>query len=317
MSKEVKDCIGIVIVNYNTYDELIGCIKSIREKIKCKYRIYVVDNGSNKEIKDQINNNLTGCDDLKLIMLSENLGYSGGNNVGIRKAIEEGCTHIAITNSDIVFENDAISEMLKDLEGEIAVVGPRVIKGDGSNGQYPLKTYSVFSAILDRMPFSYIKKATGYGEVHVENLDMTYSFYGMVLGWCFLVSSSVFNELGFFDDNVFLYSEERILSIKLKKLGLKACYEPQARVYHLEGQSTGKVGNPFADFHRYASDYYTIIRYCEGHVLGKRLLRVLRLFNFKMKVRKDSSYRWYYKKLITKMNEIDQGDFKISSGIER
>ena len=54
MSKEVKDCIGIVIVNYNTYDELIGCIKSIREKIKCKYRIYVVDNGSNKEIKDQI-----------------------------------------------------------------------------------------------------------------------------------------------------------------------------------------------------------------------------------------------------------------------
>lgn len=138
--------------------------------------------------------------------------------------------------------------MLKDLEGEIAVVGPRVIKGDGSNGQYPLKTYSVFSAILDRMPFSYIKKATGYGEVHVENLDMTYSFYGMVSGCCFLISSSVFNELGFFDDNVFLYSEERILSIKLKKLGLKACYEPTSKGLSFGRTVNGKSRKSFCRF---------------------------------------------------------------------
>ena len=304
--------VGIVIVNYNTYSDLVQCIESIYQYIKCEYRIYVVDNGSDENIKNKVADYCKGRNKISLTSLDQNKGYSRGNNIGIKKAIQDNVNLIAIVNSDIKFENDAISIMCEDLDNEIAVVGPRVKNIFDNNGQQLITTYNFLSALLDRMPFFYLKKAFEIGLIDADRYQESgHKYYGMVSGCCFLIDLSVFMQIGLFDENVFLYSEERILSIKLKAIKKKVFYEPNALVLHSEGKTTEKLGNPFADYHRYISDYYTVKRYCGISKLKLLILRYIRLLNFKIKVIMDKNYKEYYTKLKKKMTEIDNDKYEI------
>lgn len=304
--------VGIIIVNYNTYSDLVQCIESIYQNIKCEYRIYVVDNGSDKNIKSKIKEYCKGKNEISLTSLDINEGYSRGNNIGIRQAIQDNVNLIAIVNSDIKFENDAISIMCKDLDDEVAVVGPRVKNIFGNNGQQLITTYNFLSALLDRMPFYYVKKFFEIGLINADRyIKKGHKYYGMVSGCCFLIDLDIFMQIGLFDENVFLYSEERILSIKLKAIRKKVFYESNALVLHSEGKTTEKLGNPFADYHRYISDYYTVKRYCRISKLELLIFKYIRLLNFKIKVILDKSYKEYYIKLKRKMTEIDNGSYEI------
>lgn len=302
--------VGIVIVNYNTYDILINCIDSIFSHVKCEYEIFIVDNNSNIDIKTKIVEKYQHNKLINLIMLSENLGYSGGNNLGCREALKHCCDSILVVNSDIEFKNDVASIMRKDLSGQVAVVGPKVINLDGENGQHIIGTYNFKEALFDRYPFHIIKKI-----IHRKNM-LNYEdrrvFQGMVSGCCFMIDAELFSKLGFFDDNVFLYSEERILSIKLKEVQKKVCYEPIAFVLHKEGKTTQKKGTAFSDYHRYASDYYTIIRYVKVNFFKAKFFKYIRLFVFWLKCIKDSSYWNEFKRLKQTMKKIDNGDYKIN-----
>lgn len=305
--------VGIVIVNYNTTNELFMCLDSIEEQTKCPYRIYVVENGSKPEVRDVVTARCADYENLELIVLPENRGYSGGNNVGVLRAIEDGASYIAIVNSDIVFVNDILSIMSKDIQGHTAVVGPQVVRLDGTDGQQIIRTYSYSSALVDRQPFYSLKKAVKKLSRRKYDADIRYEFDGMVSGCCFLIDAAVFEEIGLFDENVFLYSEERIISIKLKELGYKVRYEPLAAVIHMEGKTTGSIGNPFADFHRYASDYYAVTRYCRASKAQMEFFKALRLGAFRVKKTINNNYSYYYDLLRTKLDEIDAGVFKIES----
>lgn len=302
--------VGIIIVNYNTYHELLQCVDSIKETCKTKYKIYIVDNGSDKKIQDRLLRQWKQREEIEVLVSDENLGYSAGNNIGIKKAVKDGARYIAIVNSDIVFQNDVISIMLKNINKEVAVVGPRVYNLAGEDGQQLIVTYNYFYALLDRVPFYYLKKFFSIGMVKPEQ-NRIQKYYGMVSGCCFLIDAEVFKRIGYFDENVFLYSEERILSIKLRQIHRKVCYNPRAVVVHREGQSTKKKGNAFADYHRYASDYYTVRRYCKYNNWEIWLFRKVRELNFYLKSVKNTSYLPYYKKLKSKFDEIDHRRYKI------
>lgn len=301
---------GIIIVNYNSYEELINCINSIINYEKSEIRIYIVENGSNEGVKKKIHNTQFS-DKVEVIDCKDNLGYSGGNNIGIKKAIADGAKNVAIVNSDILFENDVISIMQKEINDEVKVVGPFVSNGVGKEAQQLIKTYSYFNAFFDRQPFVYINKKLRLSYYNAKDYSDKHTFFGMVSGCCFLIDSKAFQNMGFFDENVFLYSEERILSIKLKKKGYLTCYQPNARVIHLEGQTTQKEGNPFADYHRYASDYYTVKKYCTDCKIKLFVLKKMRLAAFWVKKQRNPSYKPYYIRLKKKMYEIEQDNYKI------
>lgn len=315
MSNVSNAMTGIVIVNFNTTDELFACLDSIDEQVKAPHRVYVVENGSRPEVQAEVLERCARRAGVEVLALEGNLGYSGGNNAGVRKALADGARYIAIVNSDIVFVNDAISIMVDDLEGDVAVVGPRVETADGRNGQYLLSTYSYAAAFFDRQPFHYFRRLLSRLRHESFDVDAPKVFHGMVSGCCFLIDGEAFERMGLFDDNVFLYSEERILSIKLESAGLKACYEPKARVLHLEGQTTGAIGSPFADFHRYASDYYTVSRYCNPNAAQRIAFKALRLAAFRAKAAKDDGHKRYYALLKKELRSIDRGSYKIHPNV--
>lgn len=313
----VNDLTGIVIVNYNTFTELIECVESIHNKVSEKYKIYIVENGSRPEIQKKIISTFSKYKDVEVLVSDINLGYSGGNNLGIKKAVEDGTEYILIVNSDVEFNNDVIHYLKEDLVNDVAVAGPHIINLSGKEGQQLIRTYSTMSAFLDRMPFYYLKKYLHLYLLDSAKIHEPFDFFGMVQGSCFIIKAKTFKDLGYFDENVFLYSEERILSIKLKEQRIKTCYDPRAEILHKEGKSTKKTGNPFADYHRYVSDYYTIKKYCPNSRIGNKLVKWLRIINFRLKAKRDKDYQWYYLKMLEKFEDIDSGNYKIEATMKR
>ena len=149
---------GIVVLNYNTYDATIECISAIEKRIKCEYKIYLVDNASEESCKDKLKNKYSSNCNVNTIFLDKNLGYSGGNNVGISTAINEGASEILILNSDVIILNDIVSIMKKELSSMVAIVGPKIYTPMRENGQFLRKNYTFASALTDKKPFYYVRK---------------------------------------------------------------------------------------------------------------------------------------------------------------
>lgn len=302
--------VGIIVLNFNTPDATYQCIESIRKYTTCNYMIYLVDNNSDTYTKNYLIEKYKYTKNVKLIFSNENLGYARGNNLGVREAIKDGAHYLLIVNSDVVFDNDVATALKKCINTNIMIAGPRVRKADESNGQIMMHTYNFRYAVADRQPFAWFAKHWNICNAYIHAGYDPIIFDGMVSGCCFLANSDIANDGKLFDDNTFLYGEERILGLKLKKKGYKVEYCPEAKIHHLEGKTTGG-SSPFSDYHRYASDYYCLVRYGNLTNIQKLIIRKLRLINFKLKSIINHDYLEQYKRLRIKFKEIDCGKYKI------
>ena len=103
--------VGIVILNYNSWADTVACVDSIHEaEKKLEFRIYLVDNCSPVRPEPGV---LESLDKRGVIFIQNerNAGYSAGNNIGIKRALEDGCEEVLISNSDVRYETGSISEL--------------------------------------------------------------------------------------------------------------------------------------------------------------------------------------------------------------
>ena len=256
--------IGIVILNYKTYDLTILCVKSIVDNTKSDFKIYIVDNFSQDNSFAKLNNYFSHNPKVCIIDSQKNGGYSYGNNIGIRKARKEGADTIAIINSDVILLNNAIDILYSNLlsNNDIGVLGPSIISPEGKEQQFARRKLDWISYIFDKKPLYWL---CHYQVIKCNRRKMNwdvnspcYSFWGMVSGSCFLIPLKLFEGVGYFDENVFLYGEEDILSYKLEKVGKKTAIIPGARVQHTESSSINKKGSAFSRFHRTISALYVL-----------------------------------------------------------
>lgn len=303
--------VGIIILNYNTYEDTVNCINSIKKTTTDPYKIYLIDNASTADCTNKISEKYINDKNVQLILSQTNLGYSGGNNLGILAAKKDGVEYYLIVNSDVTFDNNVVRILKDKIKNDIKVAAPQIIKTDETNGQWLIHTYDFKFGVMDRMPFHLIAKKFNICNIHIQAGKDEMIFQGMSSGACFMTTAEVFTNGVLFDDNVFLYSEERILSIVMKERAYKSIYAPEAVVHHFEGKSTGRV-NAFADYHRYASDYYCLVRYGNLNWIQRKVIRFLRLINFKIKSIINKEYIEKYRKLKEKYDQIEEGNYKIS-----
>lgn len=303
---------GIIILNYNTYEETKLCIESVKKNVKSNYCIYLVDNHSAKGCVKKLISNFSQDKDVKLILLEKNLGYSNGNNQGIRRAIKDGMERILILNPDVELINDVVWLMSQELTDQIVCVGPKIYDIDGNNGQRIRKNYTFGLALFNKKPFYYLRHIFNKDNYFRYNPNDRFEFFGSLSGCCFLIDASIFKKINGFDSNVFLYSEEYILGKKLEKLGKKCCYSPTAKIMHKEGTSTKKISNAFVDYHIYVSEYYLLSEYCGLTRVQLKFIKLVRVANFFLK---SIFYNGYWKRfnmLLQKFKEIDRGNLKIT-----
>lgn len=261
--------VGIVILNFNSWDDSVQCVDSIfQAERNLEFRIYLVDNCSPVRPEKDV---LKGLEKKGVVFIqnTKNTGYSAGNNVGIKRALDDGCEAILISNSDVRYEVGAISEMRQYLREhtDVGIVGPKIVLRDGSVQRecmmrktgiwekYLLRTR--FYLFFPRMNRSY------WGREHDYNSEI-FQVYA-VLGCCFMFSRKCALDVTPLDETPFLYEEELILGISMEKKGWKTVYDPRSVIHHLHGNSTEKV-KAFA----YTCNVCSEIYFCRQYLKMKR-----------------------------------------------
>lgn len=304
--------LGIVILNYKNYGDVFPCVESIRKTIGAvEYKIYVVDNNSPNESYVKLLERYHEDEDVEVIQSGVNGGFSAGNNVGFRRAIEEGCDALLCTNSDVEFYENAIKIMLDRLwsEEKLAVVGPKVYNpGD--------KVQDCNKGLLT--PATFVFRRRGLRVFDWFGLEKKYSYKkydyskplypkGMVSGCCFLVRADVLQEVGYLDENVFLYQEEDILGAKLRKLGYKVILDPKAEIFHYGEKSTGGT-SPFTHYHKFFSGLYYLWRYSECSRLGFSIACFFTKSLMWIYAIKHKEYWQYYKRLKSDIRNLKKAE---------
>lgn len=234
--------IPIIILNYNSAVDCRKCVDFIKKQKGVKTDVVIVDNCSHE-------NDLTilkAMNAEKLCTLIENKknhGYNAGNNIGLHYAAKKGYKYALIANPDMEFpEPNYIKRVISTMEADtnIAVCGTDIIDAEGRH-QNPLDYVSFWSELLwpiDMIRYKLSRKSLA------TTLDYTNSCYcPIVSGCCLFVRMSFIKQIGFFDENVFLYCEEPILAHQVKTVGMKIYYMAEAKAVHRHIKS--QKGNPY------------------------------------------------------------------------
>ena len=206
----------MVIVNYNDYETTKRLLDNVKG-YKILKEIVVVDNKSTDD--SLINLQKIKNKKITIIDSGNNKGYSYALNVGCKYLIEKYRElNIVISNSDIIIdsEND-IKDLNSYISNKNVIVGPTIIQGNDLNRGFKIPT-----------PWQDIKQNIVFFGKRVLAKELSYpdNYYhkdiskvDTVSGCFFMISSKHLEDMGYFDENVFLYYEENIMGIKTKKLG--------------------------------------------------------------------------------------------------
>ncbi len=245
--------IYIIILNYNGGEDTLECMESVSriDKGNNTVKILLVDNGSNDGSVAKIRDKYS---DAIIIENKENLGFTGGNNEGIRYALKSGADYIMLLNNDTTVDRGLLVNMMKGFDSKlVGGVVPKIYFSKGSEyhkGRYEKKDlgnviwYS--GGIMDWE--NLIGKNRGVDEVDLGQYD-TEDFTELATGCCFLLSAKAINKVGAFDDKYFLYYEDADLSQRLKKSKFKIKYMPNAFLWHKNAKSSGGTGSDLQDYY--------------------------------------------------------------------
>lgn len=220
---------GLVVVNYNDYKNTISFIDSIKEYKVVKH-IVIVDNCST----DDSFSMLQGiCDDkISLIKNVSNKGYGSGINLGSKYLMDNyNVDNIIVSNTDIIINSeDDLIKMINYLSDDVALVGPNVLENGGVNRGW--KIPSPFVDSLLNIP--YIHRFLRKKLLFYKNSEYcSESTQVEALSGCFFImSADALKNVDYYDENIFLYYEENVIGVKLKKMGYKSLIINGASVIH-------------------------------------------------------------------------------------
>lgn len=224
----------VVILNYKVKKYVLKCVESVIESTYKNLEIILVDNNS----EDGIEKEIKKYEGVEFIQNHDNLGYTGGNNVGIKKGLADGIEVVFILNPDTTVKKDTIEILVKNLEiDDVGIIGPKIYFADSKKIWYA-------GGIFDRA--NVIGKHKGVDGEDLGQYDEI-SETDYVTGAAMMVRSEVFDKIGFFDERYFLYYEDSDFCLRAKDAGFKIMYIPEAKVFHENAKSTD-LGSSLQDY---------------------------------------------------------------------
>lgn len=226
----------IVIINYNGYKDTIECVKSLYKINYNNFEIVIVDNKSTNNSVDYLKKFLKGC---ILIESRENLGFAGGNNLGIKYALKNRADYILLLNNDTLVESNFLDEMLNSFCKDISIglVGCKIM-------YYPEKNIIWYGGgKIDWFKFS----GNHFGMREIDNGQFNQQKeIDFMTGCCMLIKREVFEKVGLLSEEYFMYLEDLDYCVKIKQANYKIWYNPKAIIYHKVGLSSGGEESTFS-----------------------------------------------------------------------
>jgi GT2 family glycosyltransferase len=230
--------VDIVIVNYNTREDLAGCLASLDAvRPKALGRIIVADNGSTDDSLSYVAATFPHVD---VLALGSNRGFAAANNTGIRVAT---APLVLLLNSDTLVPAGAIDTLIERLDTTAAVAaGPLLVDAHGhpevSFGPMLTPLAELGQSLRVRLARSHAPLARRL----VARLVGRERFVDWVSGGCLLVRRQAALDAGLLDERYFLYEEDVDFCAALRASGGRILFTPRARVVHLRGRSVRRSG---------------------------------------------------------------------------
>lgn len=225
--------LSIISVNYNGLKDTCELIDSIT--FTDNMEVIVVDNGS---IDDEAALISQRYPQVKTIRSDKNLGFAGGNNLGIKAANGK---YLFLINNDTIFKDFDIQSLIERLESSpsIGIVCPKIRFAWGNN-LIQFAGYTPLAKITVR------NQAIGYGKEDKGQYDIPYPT-PYAHGAAMLIKREAIEKVGLMPECYFLYYEELDWSMMFLRAGYKIWYEPACTIYHKESQST-RQGSPLRSY---------------------------------------------------------------------
>ncbi|MCK5084504.1 MAG: glycosyltransferase family 2 protein [Candidatus Pacebacteria bacterium] len=235
MQKEVY----IIVLNWNGKEDTLECLESLEKINYSNYKIVVVDNGSED---DSVSETKKQFPKVKIIENKKNLGFAGGNNVGIKYAINSGARYVLLINNDTMVEENFLSELVEvgESDEKVGVLGSKIY----------------FHSEPDRIWFaggkvSWLKnKGTHIGLDQIDNGQYDkIKETDYLTGCCLLIKREVIEKIGVLEEDYFLYYEDTDFSLRAKNANYKIVYVPKSKIYHKISRSTKPGSSDYIYYH--------------------------------------------------------------------
>lgn len=240
--------VAVIIVNYNDVDDTEKYVNTIT-KYDVINRIVVVDNQSTTLGTFETLKKLES-EKVKVIQSEKNGGYDYGNNFGIRylQNLNEEYDYYIISNPDIFVTEEAIKHCLEVAENDskIGVIAPRMFNKDNNpirRSSWKMRTFWLDVVHSTRVLEMIFYKILRNGEYSSKDYEKEILEVEAISGAFFVIKANVLNEIGLFDEDVFLFYEEDILAKMLSEKKYKTISLNSEKFIHYESQTIGKTFN--------------------------------------------------------------------------
>jgi hypothetical protein len=219
-----------IVLSWNGREDTLRCLQSLSSAECPDLRIVCVDNGSSDGSQAAVRARFP---EVELIEAGANLGYSGGNNLGIRHALEHGARWIALVNNDAAVAPDFI-------EGFQAAIrerpGAGILAGKVYFAERPSTIWFAGQRVSELLGYS--GRPRGYGRADGPAYRQVVST-GRAVGALMAISREAIDAAGLLDDDLFAYVEDVDWALRVRDAGFEIVFAPGARAWHSVSASTG------------------------------------------------------------------------------
>ena len=234
--------LSVIILNYNVRYFLELCVLSVQKAIQnLDAEIIIIDNNSSDDSCAMMKQRFP---DIKLIENKENSGFPKGNNIAVKKAKGE---YICILNPDTVVAEDTFEKVLKFVSSrahsrdDLGIVGCKLIDGAGNflpeskrGIPTPWVAFTKISGLYKLFP-----KSSLFNKYYAQHLDKNQTGkVDILVGAFMMMQRELYNEMGGFDENCFMYADDIDLSYRALQKGKSNYYFAETTVIHYKGEST-------------------------------------------------------------------------------
>ena len=245
----------IIVLSWNGKDDTLECLKSLQKVTYLNFKILVVDNASSDGTVRAIEENFP---EVETLVNQTNLRFAGGNNVGIRYALEQGAEYILLLNNDTVVDPEFLSHMVRTAQSEFSVgmVGAKIYyHSDRHRLWYAGGKIEWWKGWVSHV---------GIREVDAGQYD-TAREVDYITGCCLLAKRDVIEKVGMLDESYYIYGEDADWCVRALRAGYKLFYVPSSVVWHKLSVSSGGHLSWFKNWNKLKSQLRLMARYAKPY----------------------------------------------------
>jgi len=227
----------IIILNWNGWPDTMECLDSLNMLNYDNFEVILIDNASKQKIRVVD----ARFPKLKITQIFNDLnsGFAGGNNVGIKIALEKGADYILLLNNDTIVEPDFLNNLVEAavIDKKYGILGPVI---------YDYADHNKIQFAGGKINWS-INKGTHLTVIPALTRNLIETDY--ITGCCLLIKKEVIEKIGLMDEDYFLYYEDTDWNMRVRNAGWFCGVVPEAKIYHKASQSSREFSYPYIYYH--------------------------------------------------------------------